>query len=614
MKQIEDSYHETGQNLLDQLDRLRQHGGSPSEFWTEFVKVGTNLLQAHTGLITVKDIQKDKWQTLVIWPVNGHTLIRRAEISTLIRHVADICISDAYAWDIKGKYHIFGSKIDLRDENRIGIVIFIGDDQFATDPQDLVFKVKMLAGIPQIYQMRREREQARHDALGFVETLDLMVLLNNEHRYLAAAMTLCNEVNARFDCSRVSIGWLKKGYIRVQAISHMERFEKKMDAVQSLETAMEEAFDQDQEILIPKDSRHYSITRDHEHFAASQGIKSILSLPIRLNNETIGVLTCEREEIPFKENEVNVLRLICDQSAQRLSDLKQTDRWFGAKLVDASRRGLGKLFGVEHTFSKLLGILICLILAVMIFGQWNYRVEAPFILQTDDLAYIPSPFDGYIDEVHIQVGDAVAENDPLLTLDDRELLLEESSALADRTRYTREAKKSSARDDLAEMRIAQALKVQTEARLDLIRYHLSNAELRAPFSGIVVEGDLKELLGAPVRKGDVLFKVAKIEKMYALLDIDERDIHELALDQTGELAFVSRPELKFPLKVQLIEPVTVTKEEGNVFQVRCEFTDTVENWWRPGMSGIAKINIGKRNILWIFTHRTINFFRLLLWW
>jgi len=164
------------------------------------------------------------------------------------------------------------------------------------------------------------------------------------------------------------------------------------------------------------------------------------------------------------------------------------------------------------------------------------------------------------------------------------------------------------------MRIATALKVQTEAKLDLIRYHLDNSQLRSPFSGIVVEGELKELMGAPVRKGDVLFKVAKIENIYAVLDIDERDVHEIASGQSGEIAFVSRPELKFPISVDLVEPVAVTKEEGNVFLVHCQFSEGVETWWRPGMSGIAKIDAGKRNILWIFTHRTVDFFRLLLWW
>jgi hypothetical protein len=32
------------------------------------------------------------------------------------------------------------------------------------------------------------------------------------------------------------------------------------------------------------------------------------------------------------------------------------------------------------------------------------------------------------------------------------------------------------------------------------------------------------------------------------------------------------------------------------------------------MSGIAKIGVGKRNVCWIVTHRTVDFLRLYFWW
>jgi len=164
------------------------------------------------------------------------------------------------------------------------------------------------------------------------------------------------------------------------------------------------------------------------------------------------------------------------------------------------------------------------------------------------------------------------------------------------------------------MKVARALENQAKARLKLVRYHIAHAQLKAPFAGIVVEGDLQELLGAPVKKGDILFKVAWIEKLYAELKVDERDIHELNLDATGEIAFVSRPDLKFPIQLERIDPVAVAEENQNVFRVRARFPEEVKNWWRPGMSGVAKINVGKRNILWIFTHRTVDFLRIFFWW
>jgi RND family efflux transporter MFP subunit len=269
---------------------------------------------------------------------------------------------------------------------------------------------------------------------------------------------------------------------------------------------------------------------------------------------------------------------------------------------------------VEHTFAKLVGVVTFAALAFLVFGQLNYRVEAPFILKTDDLAYLPAPFDGYIQKVHVKIGDQVKKGDPLLALDTRELLLEESTAVANLNRYGREATKARAQNALADMKVALALEEQAQARLDLVRYHLAHAELKAPFAGVVVEGDLKELLGAPVKKGDVLFKVALLANMYAELKVGERDVHEIGDVAEGEISFVSRPDLTFPIRGLRIDPVAVSEEGKNIYKVRALFPEAVSPWWRPGMSGVAKINVGKRNILWIFTHRTIDFLRIFFWW
>jgi multidrug efflux pump subunit AcrA (membrane-fusion protein) len=340
----------------------------------------------------------------------------------------------------------------------------------------------------------------------------------------------------------------------------------------------------------------------------------MVSVPIRLNDSPVGVLICERSIEPFSEEEVRGLRVLCDQAARRLADLKKYDRWFGARLAASFKESLAKIVGVEHTLAKLMTLVICAALIFLIFGKLNYRVEAPFMLKTDDLAYLPAPFDGYIHEVHVKVGDHVEKMQPLLSLDTRELLLEESSAIANQNRYMREAEKTRSQKALADMKIALALESQSKARLKLVRYHIEHAQVKAPFLGIVVEGDLEELLGAPVRKGDVLFKVAIIEKMYAELKVEERDIHEINESAGGEIAFVSRPDLKFPISIERIDPVAVAEEEGNVFTVRAVFPEDVLVWWRQGMSGVAKINVGRRNVFWILTHRTVDFLRMLLWW
>jgi len=53
-------------------------------------------------------------------------------------------------------------------------------------------------------------------------------------------------------------------------------------------------------------------------------------------------------------------------------------------------------------------------------------------------------------------------------------------------------------------------------------------------------------------------------------------------------------------------------KEGNVFVARCSFHESPPDWWRPGMTGVAKLDAGESSLLWILTHRLIDTLRLKL--
>jgi len=256
--------------------------------------------------------------------------------------------------------------------------------------------------------------------------------------------------------------------------------------------------------------------------------------------------------------------------------------------------------------------VLCFFFSIIV--KLPYRVEAAFILRSEDVRQVSAPFDGYIDTVQVKIGQRIEQGDRLLLLDTNDLLLEESGALANQFRFLREGEKARALNNLIEMKIAQARADQAQAQLELTRHRLNQAQMRSPITGIVVEGDLEELQGAPVSKGDILFKVARHENLFVELKIDEKDIHELSAGQTGQIAFVSRPQLKYPFKIIQIDPLAQPGDTGNVFIARAKSLDGSVDWWRPGMSGIAKIDAGSRRIIWIITHRTIDFFQMLMWW
>jgi hypothetical protein len=102
--------------------------------------------------------------------------------------------------------------------------------------------------------------------------------------------------------------------------------------------------------------------------------------------------------------------------------------------------------------------------------------------------------------------------------------------------------------------------------------------------------------------------------LYVETEIHERDVHEILGREHGEIAFLAQPKSRFPIRVVRLEPAAVPKENENVFLVRCALPDEHAPWWRPGMSGVCKIDVERRTLLWILTHRTMDFLRLFLWW
>jgi RND family efflux transporter MFP subunit len=398
----------------------------------------------------------------------------------------------------------------------------------------------------------------------------------------------------------------------VVAISGTDKFEKRMSAVQKLEAAMEEARDQDEEIAWPSLPETDVISRDHRAYAEQEKTGALLTVPIRVEGEVRGVIALEREEI-FTEHDALALRVVADQVARRMDDLQRHDRWFGARWAAAARVELANFLGPRHTWLKAGAIAGALLLAFSVFVPLPYRVNANFIVRADALMHMPAAFEGFIGEVNVRPGDLVKKGDLLVQLDASDLRVELASALAERQRYASEAEKAEADRKLSDLRAARALQAQSQARVDLILYRMERANLVAPFDGVVVEGDLRERIGAPVRSGDVLVKISQLKGLYVEMKVLERDVDLIAESTRAEVAFNTRPEDTFGVKINRIEPSAVVDTEGNIFVVRGALENGAD-WLRPGMSGVAKIESESRTLFWICTHRLADFLRLKLWW
>ena len=610
------------QSSIAEIARLRRFTGPASEFWPALVTVLSSLIGAGRGLLILRDPkQPERLRKLAEWSGAGHAdrpvaLFVQSLPTLASRGAAEEAVAQILERAPGPDQHHFGLAVtlSLQGTTEQCIATFLLRDATESQAREAISKIQLAADAPLLFQLNQAAVQSKVDVEKFAAVLDVVSLLNAETRFLSASLAFCNGIATRFSCERASLGWLEHGYIRLRAISRMERFDKNMAAVKALEVVMEECLDQDEEVVHPRPDQSNVITQDHEKFSREQNSPHICSVPIRYKNKPTAVLTCERRDRPFNITELQQLRLACDQAATRLSEIRARDRWWGARMGEAMREKLSLAIGPRHTWAKVVCVLGAAAIVLLLLPIFNYRVEGNFIVRSDAVSYQSAPFDGFIHEVFVRPGDRLAKGAPILNLDTTELDLEESAAQSDQTRYLREAEKARASRSLAEMRIAEALADQARARLDSVRYKLSQASIKSPFDGIVVEGDLRQRIGAPVKASDNLLKIARIDTLYVEAEVNERDIHEILDKSKGEIAFVSRPREKFPVHITRIEPVAVPKDKENLFIVRCAFDSPLESWWRPGMSGVCKISVEKRTLLWILTHRTVDFLRLLLWW
>lgn len=600
------------------LEKLALSHLPPKEFWTRFAVSLRECLSAAVVLAVHRASAEQAWRVIAS-SVDGPAARKLSgeEFVKMAPDLADaVCRSGTFPRRLTmsdGRECLaIAAAVVSRREGEQAVVLA----QCAASGHESALNAQLRAAalIPSSYEARLAVERAETDSRNLTGVLDLIAVTNAEERFGAAALAFCNAVAAQYACDRVSLGWHIAGYTRIAAISRHEQVDRKMETPQHIETAMDECLDQDEEVAWPPAPDATVVSRDHQGLAEEDRSGNVFSVPLHEGGKAAAVLLCERAARPFTAAEIPGIRLACSQVESRLVTLHARDRWAGARFADWMRKRAAGLVGPRHTLAKVFACLVAAMLGVLVFWHTEYRVEGNFLLRSDKVSNLTAPIDGYIKEVLARNGDPVRAGQVLLRLNTDALKVEETAAIAELERYTREEDKARAANTVAEMQIAATLARQAAAKLEVVRYRLAQSEIKSSMDGVIIEGELKDRLDSPVKQGDPLFRIAQLSNFIVDIQIDERDAQEISAGATGECSFLSTTERSYPLKVDLILPSAVEKEGVSVFAARAKIQTPEEAWWRPGMSGVAKIHAGEKSLLWIITHRTVDFLRLKFWW
>ncbi|MAE67655.1 MAG: hypothetical protein CMJ18_25660 [Phycisphaeraceae bacterium] len=506
-----------------------------------------------------------------------------------------------------------------------GIAVVLAPDQDQERIQPFLAHLQWAARLYKLHLSSRGlRRQLRENA-GARRALSVLTAAQQAGRFHESCMAVCNALSVELNASRVAIGWARGSSIRLVAMSDTDNVDRRQELSEAIASAMEECMDQGRAVAAPAD--HFQgedqwlqqvVSRCHHELATEQ--EGVVSVPLRHGDEIGGVLTAERPRSrPFEGSDVTQFQVIADLVAPALADRHRGDRPAAVQLWQDLRTLAGRVIGPEHVGLKLVALTVSVLLIASCFVKWNYRVEAPFVFEAREKRVYASPYTGHIEEVFARNGDPVKAGDPLVRMDARPLELMRDGAESQLAVAIIDHRRSLGGSPDDAERYKAMMRVY-EVERDLYARQIADAHIVAVEDGVVVTGDWQERKGVRVELGQTLFEVAPLHGsedgrplLRAMIRVDERDIDQVRLGGTGALAARGNPSVTVNFTVTRVVPVGVAHEGGTFFPVYCEL-EREEDWMRPGFEGVAKIDVASRRVIWIMTHKLVDFLRLALWW
>ena len=442
--------------------------------------------------------------------------------------------------------------------------------------------------------------------------LDLQATVLSHDTFEASATAFAGELAALLGFDRAAIGLIDGAHVKIVAMSHTADLTGGVELIDAFVAAMEEAIDQSSTVALPEDAKERPlITLAHAELARRYG-GSVCSVPLVRRGTAFGAVTLARAEAArATREELAICEHIACMVGPVLELKREGERAWYSRLARASVTAVKRIAAPGHTGRKAAAVVALIALAAAFWVPVQYRVGAQARVEGSVQRALIAPSDGFLRQIHVRPGDTVKADQVLAELAEEDLGSERRKWQSELTQHENAASAALARSDRAQYVINQSKADEARAQLDLVERQLSRTRVTAPFDGVVIKGDLTQSLGAPLRRGDVLLTVAPADRFRLLIEVDERDIADIATGQQGSVALGALTERPLTFRVARVTPVAVARDGRNFFEVEAELAEAAA--LRPGLRGVAKIDAGTSSIAWSWTHRLVGWLRLSLW-
>lgn len=218
-----------------------------------------------------------------------------------------------------------------------------------------------------------------------------------------------------------------------------------------------------------------------------------------------------------------------------------------------------------------------------------------------------SEIDARVMAILFEEGEAVAENQELIRLDDRKLKasVAEMEARFDLARANLERSRVLLdRETISEQDFDQAEAEfdSAQALLELARERLADAVIRAPFDGVMTERLIS--MGQYMSRGQILASLVAVNPLEAQFNVPERYIGQLEMNQTIEISVEAFPGDSFSGDVVFISP-RVNRESRTVLVK--SVIDNRDRRLKPGMFGRLDLIFAARSASLVIPEAAIQY-------
>ncbi|TVQ61633.1 MAG: HlyD family efflux transporter periplasmic adaptor subunit [Phycisphaerales bacterium] len=454
------------------------------------------------------------------------------------------------------------------------------------------------------------------------ETLELLDAAQQAINAHAMAGVLCHELQRRFGATRASVGIERHHRVRVLAVGGSDDPDRRSQAVQLIEDAMDECLAQDAEVLFPAppeleaDPGARRVSRAHEALARHGTPSTVLSLPLRFEGEALGAITLERDaQDPFPPGAVVLLRLVAEYAGPALVTRQLADRG-PFRVTRDGVRALGSLVvGPRHTAVKLVLLLILVTLLAAALVPIPSRVAATGEVRAGMSRTISAPFAGYLAIVEAEPGDEIRIGQPLVRMDTSELRLQIAEFEGQRLTAVTERDDANAARELARARLATARIAEIDAQLELLRDRVDRAVIRAPIDGVVARGDLEPFIGALVQPDRPLLELVTPERLVTVR-LSERDAARVRPGDAARFTPRATPDVRLPMTIRRVNPAAEIDAGRNIYFAEAEVdpNDPRAAALRPGSTGTVRVHDGRTTALRWLLAPLVDEVRMRLWW